>query len=53
MPVLIIAPGLTVSWWSLPRELREDSFMTDLIFVGVVIALFLIGGLYAIFCEKL
>jgi len=27
--------------------------MSDLIFVGVIVAFFVIGGLYATFCEKL
>jgi hypothetical protein len=27
--------------------------MNDLIFVGVMIALFLIGAMYTFFCEKL
>jgi len=27
--------------------------MTDLIFIGIVVAFFLVAGLYAGFCEKL
>jgi hypothetical protein len=29
------------------------SFMNDLIFVAVVVAFFILGGLYVRFCEKL
>jgi hypothetical protein len=39
---------------TLPRgNLTEDTAMSDLIFVGVIVAFFLLAGLYASFCEKL
>jgi hypothetical protein len=31
----------------------EETSMTDLIFIGVMVAFFIIAGLYAAFCEKL
>lgn len=30
-----------------------NNFMTDLIFVGIVVAVFIASGLYVRFCEKL
>jgi hypothetical protein len=32
---------------------QENIFMLDLVFIGVIVAFFVIAGLYAAFCEKL
>jgi hypothetical protein len=32
---------------------KETTSMSDLIFIGVIVAFFVIAGLYAAFCEKL
>jgi hypothetical protein len=35
------------------RNHKETTTMTDLIFIGVIVAFFIVAGLYAAFCEKL
>ncbi len=32
---------------------KETKTMTDLIFIGVIVAFFIVAALYAAFCEKL
>jgi hypothetical protein len=36
-----------------PGRKSQESFMNDLIFVGIVVVFFVVSGLYVRFCEKL
>jgi hypothetical protein len=38
----------------LPSKTEPDAeFMTDLIYVGIVVAFFVVSGVYVRFCEKM
>ena len=47
------APGRSSSQRPECGSHKETKIMTDLIFIGVIVAFFIVAGLYAAFCEKL
>jgi hypothetical protein len=56
-PFLIPRPLCAVAAWSSARmELdvtQDEKPMTDLIYIGITVLFFVVGGLYVRFCEKL
>ena len=52
--ILIIARGRTVACWKTEGGCRSaKNYMTDLIYVAVMIGIFAVAALYAWFCEKI
>ena len=53
VPILTTGlPGLMRTCTSQQTEL-DGKFMTDLIYIGVVVVFFVVSGLYVRFCEKM